>query len=189
MLLGPTALAAFVAILPLALLPLYLREVAGIPLERVGVHFALVWIGAALLCAAAWRAAGRYGPTVAVVGLAALLVLGSSLLVLTASTEPLVATGSALLGASVAASPMLAARIERLLRPSRAALGYASLALCCAIGLGAGGWFAGALHDQDPRLPLLAAAALAWPVAGILSLALSRSLGGSHTSARLESAR
>lgn len=185
----PAALAAFVTLLPLALLPLYLRDVAGIPLERVGVHVALVWIGAALLSAAALRAADRYGPTVPVVGLAALMVIGSTLLVLTASAEPLVATGAALLGATVAAGPVLVAAVRRVLAPARAPLGYALFSLCCAIGAGAGGWAAGALHDQDPRLPLLAAAALVWPVAALLSLALSRSPGGSPPPARLESAR
>lgn len=187
-LMGLTPLAAFVAVLPVPLLPVYLREVAAIPLERVGLHVGLFSLGAALLSVASGRLADRAGPVAAVIAAATLLVVASATLVLTAGAEPLVGLGTLLLGANVAANPVLAAALERVLPPSRAALGYAAFQLCYGLGFGTGGILAGALYDTDVRLPFLVTAAVALPVAAIVSLAVARLGGSNDRVARLESA-
>src|SRR5207302_1631556 len=60
-LLGITPFAAMLSIVSLAFLPVYLREVAAIPLDRLGVYLGLVSVGAAGLAVAAGRFADAGG--------------------------------------------------------------------------------------------------------------------------------
>jgi len=85
-----------------------------------------------------------------------------------------VAFGLVLAGANVASNPVLAALLERVVPPARAALGYGSFQLVYATGFGAGGIAAGALYDADPHLPMLVTVALALPVAAIIALVVAR---------------
>lgn len=169
-LLALTPVGAFVAVLPTPLLPVYVRDVAGAPLELVGVYVACVSLGSALFSAAAGRLADRAGAAPTVIVNAAVLVVGCALAALLASNGFLVAIGLILVGANVASNPVLAALLERIVPPSRLALGYASFQLVYGAGFGAGGIAAGALFDADPHLPLLAAAALGLPVAGLVAV-------------------
>lgn len=173
-LLALTPLGAFVAVLPTPLLPVYVRDVAGSPLELVGVYVACVSLGSAILSAAAGRLADRFGAAPAVIVNAAILVVGCTIAALLASNGVLVAIGLILVGANVASNPVLAAMLERIVPPSRAALGYAAFQLAYGSGFGAGGVVAGALYDADAHLPLLATAALGLPVAVVVSLVVTR---------------
>jgi MFS family permease len=152
----------------------YVRDVAGSPLELVGVYVACVSLGSAVFSATAGRLADRFGAAPAVVANAVVLVIGCAIAALLASNGVLVAIGLILVGANVASNPVLAAMLERIVPPSRAALGYAAFQLVYGAGFGAGGIAAGALYDADAHLPLLATAALGLPVAAILSLVVTR---------------
>ena len=85
-----------------------------------------------------------------------------------------VALAAFLLGATQAANPVLAAAVERILPPSRVALGYATYQLAFAIGFGGGGVAAGFLYEAEPLLPFIVTVALALPVAAIVALILTR---------------
>jgi len=102
-----------------------------------------------------------------------ILAVGCAVAALFSSSAPLVAAGIVLGGANVASNPVLAATLERIVPPARAALGYASFQLVYAIGFGVGGITAGALYDADPYLPFLVTAALALPVAMVFALVVS----------------
>jgi hypothetical protein len=93
---------------------------------------------------------------------------------LLASNGILVAVGLVLAGANVASNPVLAALLERIVPPARAALGYASFQLVYAAGFGAGGIVAGSLYNEDPHLPMLVTVALALPVAVVIALVVAR---------------
>ena len=173
-LLALTPLGSFVAVLPTPLLPVYVRDVAGSPLELVGVYVACVSLGSAVLSAAAGRLADRFGAAPAVLANATVLVAGCAIAALFAPTGLLVAIGLILVGANVASNPVLAAMLERIVPASRAAVGYASFQLVYALGFGGGGIVAGSLYDADPHLPLLATVALALPVAAIISIVVAR---------------
>lgn len=173
-LLALTPLGSFVAVLPTPLLPVYVRDVAGAPLELVGVYVACVSLGSAVLSAVAGRLADRYGAAPAVLVNAALLVTGAAIAALLASNGVFVAIGLVLVGANVASNPVLAAMLERIVPASRAAVGYASFQLVYALGFGGGGIVAGSLYDADPHLPLLATVALALPVAAVIGVVVTR---------------
>ena len=173
-LLALTPLGSFVAVLPTPLLPVYVRDVAGAPLELVGVYVACVSLGSAALSAAAGRLADRFGAAPAVLVNATLLVTGAAIAALFASTGALMGFGLILVGANVASNPVLAAMLERIVPASRAAVGYASFQLVYALGFGGGGIVAGSLYDADPHLPLLATVALALPVAAIIAIVVAR---------------
>ena len=174
LLLALTPFGAFVAVLPTPLLPVYVRDIAGSPLELVGVYVACVSLGSAIFSAAAGRLADRFGAAPAVIANAGILVVGCMIVALLASNGLIVAAGLVLVGANVASNPVLAAMLERIVPPSRAAFGYAAFQLAYGVGFGAGGIAAGALYDADPHLPLLAAAALGLPVAAIVALLVTR---------------
>ena len=173
-LLALTPIGSFVAVLPTPLLPVYVRDVAGSPLELVGVYVACVSLGSAVFSATAGRLADRFGAAPAVIANAVVLVIGCTIAALLASSGVLVAIGLILVGANVASNPVLAAMLERIVPPSRAGLGYAAFQLVYGVGFGAGGIAAGALYDADAHLPLLATAALGLPVAAVLSLVVTR---------------
>jgi MFS family permease len=173
-LLALTPLAALVAVLPTPLFSVYLRDVAAIPLERIGIYVALVSIGSAIFSALAGRLADRIGPVPAVVGAAVALTAGAGTLALGARTDLAVAAGAVLIGANQAANPVLAATIERILPPARIAVGYASFQLAYTGGFGVGGIVAGSLYEADPRLPLLVTVALSLPVAATVAIILTR---------------
>ncbi len=173
-LLAITPLAALVANVVNPLFPVYLRDVAAVPLERVGVYIALVAAGAALLSAANGRIADVLGAAPAVVGAGVILTLGAGTIALSARSEPTLAIGSLLLGSQQAANPVLAAALERVLPPSRSALGYSAFQLVYAIGYGAGGVLSGALYDTDVILPLLLQVALAIPVTATVAFIVAR---------------
>ena len=174
LLLSLTPIGAFVAVLPTPLLPVYVRDVAGSPLELVGVYVACVSLGSAIFSAAAGRLADRFGAAPTVIGNSAILVVGCTIAALLASNGVLVAIGLVLVGANVASNPVLAAMLERIVPPSRAAFGYAAFQLAYGSGFGVGGVVAGALYDADAHLPLLATAALGLPVAVVVSLVVAR---------------
>ena len=173
-LLALTPFASLVAVLPTPLLSVYLRDVAAVPLERIGIFVALVAIGSAFFSALAGRMADRIGPVPAIVGAGGALTAGAAALALAARTDLAVAAGALLIGANQAANPVLAATIERILPPSRIAVGYAAFQLAYTGGFGLGSVVAGSLYEADPRLPLLVTVALAIPVAATVSIIVSR---------------
>jgi DHA1 family inner membrane transport protein len=173
-LLALVPIGSFVAVLPTPLLPVYVRDIAGSPLELVGLFVACLALGSALFSVLAGRLADRIGPAPAVIVNALILTIGCATAALLASNGILVAIGLVLAGANVASNPVLAALLERIVPPARAALGYASFQLVYAAGFGAGGIVAGALYDADPHLPLLVTVALALPVAVVVALVVAR---------------
>ena len=173
-LLGITPFAAMLSILSLAFLPVYLREVAAIPLDRLGVYLGLVSVGAAGLAVAAGRFADAFGAVPALLGAAGVMTAASVLMALSGRAEPLVGLAALLLGATQAANPVVASAVERIIPPSRAAQGYATYQVAFALGFGAGGAVAGFLYEADPLLPFIATAALALPMATIVAAVLSR---------------
>ena len=173
-LLAITPIAAMLSIVSLAFLPVYLRDIAAIPLDRIGVHVGLVSLGAALLAVAAGRAADTFGAVPALLGAAAVVTAASILMALSGRTEPLVALSALLLGATQAANPVVASAVERIIPAARAAQGYATYQVAFALGFGAGGTVAGFLYEAEPLLPFIATAALALPVAAIVATVLAR---------------
>ena len=148
-LLGVTPVASLLSIVSIALLPVYLREIAAVPLERVGVYAALV-------------------------AAATVLTTGAGLIALSGRSEPLIVIAALLLGATQAANPVLAAAVERIIPPARIALGYATYQFAFAIGFGGGGTVAGFLYEADPLLPFLVTVALALPVAAVIGVVIGR---------------
>ena len=175
-------LAGLLSYLPTPLFAVYMRDVARAPLEMIGVLVAAVSLGSAVFSAAAGRLADRVGVIPAVVGAAALVAIGSATLVLWSGTLPLLVLGSLLLGANQAANPVVAAAIGRVLPPARLSVGYAAFQLAYTSGAGGGSILAGALHDTDPLLPYLVSAALALPVAGVVSLVVVSAVRGADAS-------
>lgn len=173
-LLAITPFAAGLSIVSLAFLPVYLREVAAIPLDRLGIYLGLVSVGAAGLAVAAGRLADAIGAVPALLGAAALMTAASVLMALSGRAEPLVGAAALLLGATQAANPVVASAVERIIPPARAAQGYATYQVAFALGFGAGGTVAGFLYEADPLLPFIATAALALPVAAIVAAVLTR---------------
>ena len=174
-------LAGLLSYLPTPLFAVYMRDVARAPLEMIGVLVAAVSLGSAVFSAASGRLADRLGVMPAVVGAAALVAVGSATLVLWSGTLPLLVLGSLLLGANQAANPVVAAAIGRVLPPARLSVGYAAFQLAYTSGAGGGSILAGALHDTDPLLPYLVSAALALPVAGVVSLVVVSAVRGAAT--------
>ena len=173
-LLALTPLGSFVAVLSTPLLPVYVRDVVGSPLELVGVYVACLSLGSAALSAVAGRVADRFGPVSAVLANAAILTAGCAIAAFLTGSGLAVAIGLTLAGANVASNPVLAALLERVVPVARAAVGYAAFQLVYAAGFGVGGIAAGALYDTDPRLPFLVTAALALPVAAVVCIAVAR---------------
>jgi MFS family permease len=175
-LLAITPFAAALSIVSLVLLPVYLRDIAAVPLDRLGVYLALVSVGAAGLAIAAGRLADAIGAVPALLGAAGVVTAASILMTLSGRTEALVGLGALLLGATQAANPVVASAVERIIPPARAAQGYATYQVAFALGFGAGGTVAGFLYEADPLLPFIATAALALPVAAIVAAVLSRAV-------------
>jgi MFS family permease len=173
-LLAITPLAAGLSIVSLAFLPVYLREIASIPLDRLGVYLGLVSVGAAGLAVAAGRLADAIGAVPALLAAAAVVTAASVLMTFSGRAEPLVGLAALLLGATQAANPVVASAVERIIPPARAAQGYATYQVAFALGFGGGGTAAGFLYEADPLLPFIATAALALPVAAIVAAVLSR---------------
>ena len=171
-------IAGALAYLPTPLFTVYLRDVARAPLEIIGVLVAAVSLGSAAFSAAAGRLSDRIGVVPAVVGASVLVAIGSTVLVLGSGALPLLLIGSLLLGANQAANPVVAAAIERVLPPARLSVGYAAFQLAYTGGAGAGSILAGTLHDTDPLLPYLVSAALALPIAGVVSLVIVSAVRG-----------
>lgn len=180
-LLALTPFAAVIAVLPTPLFSVYLRDIAAIPLERIGLYVALVSIGSAIFSAAAGRMADRIGPAPAIVGAAVALTVGAAALALAARADYVVAAGALLIGASQAANPVLAATIEQILPPARIAVGYAAFQLAYTGGFGLGSILAGSLYEADPRLPLLVTVALSVPVAAAVTVVVTRIRAGAPT--------
>ncbi len=173
-LLAVTPLAAFVAVIVNPLFPVYVRDIAAVPLERVGIFVGLVALGSALSSAANGRIGDLLGPVPAIVSAGAVLTLGASAIALAGHAEPTLALGSFLLGAQTAANPVLVSALARVLPPARAGLGYTAFQLVYALGVGGGGLLSGVLYDEDPLLPLLVQIALALPVSAAVALIVSR---------------
>lgn len=171
-------LAGALAYLPNPLFTVYLRDVARAPLEIIGFLVAAVSLGSASFSAAAGQLSDRVGVVPAVVGAAVLVVIGSTALVIGSGALPLLLIGSLFIGASAAANPVVAAAIGRVLPPARLSVGYAAFQLAYTAGAGAGSILAGTLHDTDPLLPYLVSAALALPVAGVVSLVVVSAVRG-----------
>ncbi len=176
LLLALAPIGAFVAVLPTPLLPVYVRDVAGSPLELVGVFVACVSLGSALFSAAGGRLADRFGAAPAVIANAIVLTVGCAIAALLASNGVLVGIGLVLTGANVASNPVLAALLERVVPQARAAVGYAAFQLVYAVGFGIGGIAAGSLYDADAHLPFLVTIALALPVAMVFALVIARAI-------------
>ena len=173
-LLAVTPLAALIANITNPLFSVYVRDVAGVPLERVGIYVGLIALGAAIFSAANGRMGDRFGPAPAVVGAGAALTLGAALVAFSGRNEPALALGAFLLGSQTAANPVLAAALERVLPASRSALGYSGFQLVFAVGFGTGGLLSGVLYDADPLLPLLVQVALALPVTVTVAVIVTR---------------
>jgi MFS family permease len=169
-----TPLAAIITTVVNPLFPVYVRDVAAVPLERVGVFVGLVALGAALSSAVNGRVADRFGPVPAVIGAGAVLTMGAGTIALAGRSELPLAFGSLLLGAQSAPNPVLAGALERILPPARAALGYSGFQLVFALGFGTGGLLSGVLYDADPLLPLLVQLALALPLTATVAVIVSR---------------
>jgi MFS family permease len=169
-----TPFAATLSIVSIALLPVYLRDVAAIPLERIGIYAALVSLGSAVLAPTAGRLADELGAVPALIGSATILTAGAALIALSGRAEPSIMVAALLLGATQAANPVLAAAVERILPPSRVALGYATYQLAFAVGFGSGGTVAGFLYEADPLLPFLVTVALALPIAATVAVVIAR---------------
>ena len=164
----------FVAVLATPLLPVYVRDIVGAPLEQVGLYVACLSLGAAFFSAVGGRLSDRFGAAPAVVANALVLTVGCAIAALLASSGPLVAVGLILVGANTGSTPVLAALLERVVPRARAAVGYAAFQLVYTIGFGIGGITAGVLYDADPHLPFLATIALALPVAVTVALVVTR---------------
>ncbi len=189
----PRSFWTLVAIVPLAalistivnpLFPVYVRDIAGVPLDRVGIYVGLVALGAALSSAIDGRIADRFGAVPALVGAGALLTLGAALIALAGHSEVALGLGSLLLGAQSAANPVMAAALERVLPAARAAVGYAGFQLVFALGFGTGGLLSGILYDADPILPLLVQIALALPITATVAVIVARILRRTTMTAR-----
>jgi MFS family permease len=172
-LLAITPFAAMLSIVSLAFLPVYLRDVAAIPLDRLGVYIGLVSVGAAGLAVAAGRLADAIGAVPALLGAAGVVTAASLLMTFSGRAESLVGLAALLLGATQAANPVVASAVERIIPPARAAQGYATYQVAFALGFGAGGTVAGFLYEADPLLPFVVTAALALPVAVAVAVVLS----------------
>lgn len=166
--------AALVAALPIPLLPLYLRDVAQVPLERIGLHVALMGVGTAAFAWLSGRLADAFGATAALLADGALLALGAITLVLVSGSEAAVAVAIVLIGANLAPLPVLSAAVEPHLVLERRAAGFAAVGFVFGIGASAGSVLAGMLYEVDAPLPYLATAALALPVITILAVAVRR---------------
>jgi MFS family permease len=173
-LLAVTPLAAFIAVIVNPLFPVYLRDIAAVPLERVGIFVGLVALGAAASSAVNGRIADRFGPVPAIVGAGAVLTLGAATIALAGHGEPMLAVGSLLIGSQIAANPVLVSALARVLPPARSGLGYTGFQLVYALGFGGGGLLSGVLYDADPLLPLLVQIALALPVTAAVAVIVSR---------------
>jgi len=169
-----TPLAALIAVIVNPLFPVYLRDIAAVPLERVGVFVGLVALGAAISSAVNGRIADLVGPVPAIVGAGAVLTLGAGIVALSGRNEAPLALGSLLLGSQTAANPVLISALARVLPPSRAGLGYTGFQLVYALGFGGGGLLSGVLYDSDPLLPLLVQVALALPVTATVAVIVLR---------------
>ena len=173
-LLAITPLAALIANVVNPLFSVYMRDVAGVPLERLGIYVGLIALGAALFSALNGRIGDQVGPAPAVVGAGVALTVGAATVVLAGRGEPMLAVGSLLLGSQTAANPVLAAALERVLPADRSALGYSAFQLVYALGFGGGALLAGVLYDADPLLPLLVQIALAIPVTASVAAVVTR---------------
>jgi MFS family permease len=173
-LLAVVPFAALLSIVSVALLPVYLRDVAAVPLERIGVYAALVALGSTILAPAAGRFADEFGPVPALVAAASVLTTGCALMAFAGRSESLILGAALLLGATQAANPVLSAALERILPRSRVALGYGAYQLAFAFGFGSGGTVAGFLYEADPLLPFLVTVALALPVAATVAVVIAR---------------
>jgi MFS family permease len=169
-----TPFASCLSITSIALLPIYLRDIAAVPVEHIGVFVGLVALGSAVLAAGNGRLADGIGPVPALLGAAGILTAAAALMALAGRGEPVIALASFLLGATQAANPVLAAAVERILPPSRVALGYATYQLAFTVGFGAGGAVAGFLYEAEPLLPFIVTVALALPVAAVVALIVTR---------------
>ena len=176
-----TPLAALIATVVGPLIPVYLRDVAAVPLERVGVYIGLIALGSALFSAANGRLADRVGPTPAVIGAGAVLTVAAATVALSGRSEVPLAVGAFLLGSNTAINPVLAGTLQRVLPPARRALGYAGFQLVYALGFGAGGVLSGALYDADPLLPFLVQLSLALPMTAAIAVIASRIIASRET--------
>lgn len=173
-LMAVTPFAALIAVIVNPLFPVYVRDVAAVPLERVGVYVGLVALGAAVSSAVNGRIADILGPVPAIVGAGAVLTLGAGIVALSGRSEAPLALGSLLLGSQTAANPVLVSALARVLPPARAGLGYTGFQLVYALGFGGGGLLSGVLYDSDPLLPLLVQVALALPITAAVAVIVLR---------------
>lgn len=180
-LMAVTPLAAFVAVIVNPLFPVYVRDIAAVPLERVGIFVGLVALGAALSSGINGRLADVVGPVPAIVGAGAVLTLGAAIIALSGQNEAALGLGSLLIGSQTAANPVLVSALARVLPPARAGLGYTGFQLVYALGFGGGGLLSGLLYDADPLLPLLVQIALAIPVTVTVAVIVARVVGSRGT--------
>jgi MFS family permease len=177
-LMAVTPLAALIAVIVNPLFPVYVRDIAAVPLEQVGIFVGLVALGSALFSALNGRLADRLGPVPTIVGAGGVLTLGAALIALAGHSVPVLALGSLLLGSQTAANPVLVSALARVLPPARAGLGYTGFQLAYALGFGGGGLLSGVLYDSDPLLPLLVQIALAIPVTATVAVIVARVIRG-----------
>ena len=171
-----TPFAALIAVIVNPLVPVFVRDIAGVPLEQVGVFVGLVALGSALFSAINGRLADTVGPVPALLCAGATLTFGAALIALAGHQTAPLALGSLLLGSQTAANPVLISALARVLPPARAALGYTGFQLAYALGFGSGGLLSGLLYDSDPLLPLLVQLSLAVPVTATVAVIVSRVL-------------
>jgi MFS family permease len=179
-LLAVTPLAALISVIVNPLFPVYVKNVAAVPLEQVGFFVSLVALGSALSSAVNGRLADAFGPVPTIVGAGAVLTLGAGTIALSGRNEAPLALGALLLGSQTAANPVLVSAISRVLPPARAGLGFTGFQLVYALGFGSGGLLSGVLYDADPLLPLLVQVALALPVTATVALIVARVVRGRY---------
>ena len=177
-LIAVTPLAALISVVVNPLFPVYVRNIAAVPLEQVGIFIGLVALGSALFSAANGRLADAVGPVPALLAAGVTLTVGAAIIALAGRDHTMLGLGSLLLGSQTAANPVLVSALARVLPPARAALGYTGFQLAYALGFGGGGLLSGIFYDADPLLPLLVQLALAIPVTATVAVIVSRVLRG-----------
>jgi len=146
-----TPLASFIAVIVNPLFPVYVRDIAAVPLERVGIFVGLVALGAAASSAVNGRIADRFGPVRrssarrgADLGAATIASPARR----AAACARLAAHRLADRGESRARVRARARSAARTVQPR-----YTGFQLVYALGFGGGGLLSGVLYDADPLLP------------------------------------
>jgi DHA1 family tetracycline resistance protein-like MFS transporter len=131
-------------------------------------------VGTAAFAFLAGRLADAFGAVAGLLATGALLAFGAIALVLVPGSEAAVAIAIVLVGANLAPLAVLSAVVEPHLTARRRAAGFAALGCVFGVGASGGSALAGILYEVDARLPYLATAVVALPMATLLAVAVRR---------------